>query len=116
MNRIAMTNRLLTLASTVARDQVDRLQTAGPFNPKLNQIPEVLATGTRTTVPNGYPTNYAPQFPLFTDGTNPVVFGSMTTSVLDTGTLNTFSAVVRVQYRYGNRSFEVSRNVIRTAD
>lgn len=116
MNRIAMTNRLLTLASTVVRDQVDHLQTTGPFNPQLGQIPAALAVGTRTTVPIGYPTAHSPNFPLYTDGSQVIVMGTMTTIVTDTGSQNTYTAVVRVQFQYGNRTHTVIRNMRRTSD
>lgn len=116
MNRIAMTNRLLTLASNVARDQVDYLQTAGPFNPQLNQIPSALALGTQTTIPYGYPTTSSPNFPLYSDSGKPVVLGTMTTTVASTGTLNTYTGKVEVQFQYCNRTYSVTRNMIRSAD
>lgn len=116
MNRIAMTHRLLTLASNVARDQVDYLQTTGPFNPELNQIPSALASGVRTTIPYGYPTTSSPNFPLYSDGGQAVVLGTMTTTVASTGTLNSYAATVQVQFEYCNQTYSIMRNTIRSAD
>jgi type II secretory pathway pseudopilin PulG len=116
MNRIAMTNRLLTLASNVARDQVDRLQTVGPFNPQSNRVPAELALGTRTTVPAGYSACCAPKFPLYVCGDMPVVLGTMTTSVADSGSQGTYTAVVRVEFQYGNQTLAVTRDMRRTSD
>ncbi len=51
-NRTAVVNRLFTLAQETARNQIDRLECAAPFNPQMNQVPPDLALGIQSqTVP-----------------------------------------------------------------
>jgi len=108
-NRTAVSNRLFTLAQEIARDQVDRLQCASPYNPQITpaQIPAdlVLGTTTKTT-------------PLYVDPTSnsTVINATLTTVVSDLGSLNARGAIVTVQYNFRGRNYQVQMNTIRTSD
>jgi hypothetical protein len=112
--RYAMTARLYTLAETLARDEIDRLQVVGPFNPQNPawaggaQIPPELALGGPNTR----------QVPLYTDPqTNQVLTtAEVSTSILDVGSLNTRAAQVRVTFEFRGQTHEVRMNTLRTSD
>jgi prepilin-type N-terminal cleavage/methylation domain-containing protein len=109
-NRTAVTNRLFTLAQEMARNQIDRIECASPYNPQLGQIPAVL---TETVGP---PT---PQtLPLYIDPTTnaTVVTADLTTTITDLKTYNARLGVVTVSYKFRGRNYQVQMNTLRTSD
>jgi prepilin-type N-terminal cleavage/methylation domain-containing protein len=108
-NRTAVVNRLYTLAQEMARNQIDRIQCATPYNPQLKppQVPSELALGTSTST-----------LPLYTDPTNnaAVVTASVKTEIADLGSYNARSALVTVQYVFRGRTYRVQMNTLRTSD
>lgn len=117
-NQIASTSRLFTLAQELARNQIDQIESAAPFNPlNVNSqgvsaplIPTVLAMGTTT----------ANNVPLYIDpSTNPVtnvVTATVTTVISDAGSYNARAGQVTVSYTYRSKSFSVVMNTIRVPD
>lgn len=118
-NRQAMVHRLYTLAEEMARNQIDRIEAVGPFNPQFTapmtaQIPaELVLDSTRSNLPLT-----SNNLPLYTDPDSSavVVTATMTTSVTDTGTLNTRAALVTVTYTFAGRTYAVKMNTLRTSD
>ncbi len=111
-NRQAMVHRLYTLAEEMARDRIDRVLASSPFNPQFTpaQIPaDLMITG---------PTPVPVTVPLYTDpGTGEVMLNAQITTVIaDTGSLNTYSALVTVSYTFAGRNFTVQMNTLRTSD
>lgn len=106
-NRAAVTNRLFTLAQELARNQVDRIQCASPFNPQISQVPADLALGTNSQT-----------VPLYIDPTRnaTVVTATVSTVVADVGSYNTRSAQVTVGYTFRGRTYQVRMNTLRTSD
>jgi type II secretory pathway pseudopilin PulG len=106
-NRTAVSNRLFTLAQEMARDQIDRLQCAAPYNPQMSQIPADLALGTRTQT-----------VPLYIDPTRnaTVVNATLTTVVSDLSSYNARSGLVTVSYAFRGRTYQVQMNTLRTSD
>lgn len=116
-NRQAMANRLYTLAEEMARDQIDRLQTAAPYNPQFPaplgpQIPAELTLDSARGGPS------IQTLPLYTDPSNGnvVINAQLTTSVTDVGSFNTRAAQVTVSYAFGSRVYQVRMNTLRTSD
>lgn len=117
-NKNAMISRLYTLAEEMARDQIDQIETASPYNPQFvaplgPQIPPALVLDSaRGNTP------LVQTLPLYTDpntGTT-VVNAQVSTSVTDVGSLNSRAATVTVSYTFGKRSYQVKMNTIRTSD
>jgi type II secretory pathway pseudopilin PulG len=121
-NSIAAMSRNSTGACAAVMNQIDLIQSDGPFNPqKTNndgtvQIPPELVLG-----PHG-PTDvvvYQYKDPL---NNNKVVIvpGKMTTTVTDLNpgstTVYMYKAVVTVTYTYLNRSYSFSMSTVRTSD
>jgi prepilin-type N-terminal cleavage/methylation domain-containing protein len=106
-NRTAVTNRLFTLAQETARNQIDRLACATPYNPQMSQIPADLALGTRSQ-----------SVPLYVDPTSnaTVVTATLTTAITDLGSYNARSGVVTVSYTFRGRTYQVQMNTLRTSD
>jgi prepilin-type N-terminal cleavage/methylation domain-containing protein len=106
-NRTAVSNRLFTLAQELARDQIDRIQCATPFNPQMSQVPADLAIGTRTQT-----------LPLYIDPTSKatVVTATRTTTIADLGSYNARSGLVTVSYTFRGRTYKVQMNTLRTSD
>lgn len=122
-NSIASMARNATGAYTAAMNQIDLIQSDGPFNPqKTNpdgtaQVPPELQIGTQTL------SNVS----VYQDpNTGVIVAGSMTTTVTDisstytsgstTFPLTMYKAVVTISYTYLNRNYSFSMSTIRTSD
>jgi prepilin-type N-terminal cleavage/methylation domain-containing protein len=122
-NSLASAARNATGAYTTVMNQIDLIQSDGPFNPqKTNpdgsaQIPAELQLGTSTQ--NNVSVYQDPK-------TGVIVSGSMTTTVTDisssysngsvTFPLTMYKAVVTLNYTYLNRSYSFSMSTIRTSD
>lgn len=106
-NRTAVSNRLFTLAQEIARDRIDRLECAAPYNPQMSQVPPDLALGTRTQT-----------VPLYVDPTNSatLVTATLTTAIADLGSYNARSGLVTVSYTFRGRTYQVQMNTLRTSD
>jgi Tfp pilus assembly protein PilV len=119
-NSIASMSRNGTGACTVAMNQIDLIQSDGPFNPqKTNndgtpQIPPELQLGTVTKNVVVY------QYKDIANNNVVIVPGTMTTTVTDINPGSTttymYKAVVTVTYTYLNRSYSFSMSAIRTSD
>jgi type II secretory pathway pseudopilin PulG len=122
-NTIASTARNASGAYTAVRNQIDLIQSDGPFNPQRKnldgtaQIPPELQLGTQTQT----------NVPVYQDpNTGVIVSGTMVTSVTDisstynsgatTFPLTMFKAVVTITYTYLNRNYSFSMSTIRTSD
>jgi type II secretory pathway pseudopilin PulG len=122
-NSIASISRNATGACAAVMNQIDLIQSDGPFNPQKKnpdgtaQIPPELQLGTQTQS----------NVPVYQDpNTGAVVSGTMTTAVTDlssqysqsgqTFTLTTYRAVVTLTYTYLNRSYSFSMTTMRTSD
>ena len=123
LNSIAAAARNATGAYTAVMNQIDLIQSDGPFNPqKTNtdgtpQIPPELQLGTQTQ--NNISIYQDPK-------TGVIVAGTMTTAVTDisstytsgstTFSLIAYKAVVTVNYTYLSRNYSLSMTTIRTSD
>lgn len=123
LNAIAASARNATGAYTAVMNQVDLIQSDGPFNPqKTNtdgtpQIPPELQLGTHTQ--NNVSVYQDPK-------TGVIVAGTMTTVVTDisstytsgatTFALTAYQAVITVTYTFLNRNYSYSMSTIRTSD
>ncbi len=123
LNSIAAAARNATGAYTAVMNQIDLLQSDGPFNPqKTNtdgtaQIPPELQLGTQTQ--NNISIYQDPK-------TGVIVAGTMTTAVTDISSTYTsgsttfpliaYKAVVTVNYTYLSRNYSFSMTTIRTSD
>jgi type II secretory pathway pseudopilin PulG len=123
LNAIAASARNATGAYTAVMNQIDLIQSDGPFNPqKTNtdgsiQIPPELQIGAH--VQNNVPIYQDPK-------TGVIVSGTMTTTVSDisssytsgstTFSLIVYKAVVSITYTYLNRNYSYSMTTIRTSD
>ena len=122
-NSIASMARNATGAYTAVMNQIDLIQSDGPFNPqKTNpdgsaQIPPELQIGTQTST----------NIPVYQDpGSGVIVVGTMTTTVTDISSTYTsgsttfplimYQAVVTITYTYLNRNYSFSMSTIRTSD
>ena len=106
-NRTAVSNRLFTLAQELARDQIDRIECAAPYNPQMSQVPAALALGTQSQT-----------LPLYVDPTRnaTVVNATLTTTITDLGSYNARSGAVTVSYTFRGRTYQVQMNTLRTSD
>ena len=88
-NQYAMVARLYTVAEETARNQIDQIESATPYNPQLSQTPPVLTPGTTTST-----------VPLYVDPpTNTtVVSGTMTTVIASLGSYNGVTGTVTVTF------------------
>jgi len=119
-NSIADMSRNGTGACAAVMNQIDLIQSDGPFNPqKLNndltvQIPPELALGTQTKSVVVY------QYKDTANNNVVIVPGTLTTTVTDlnpgTTTTYMYKAVVTVTYTYLNRNYSFSMTTIRTSD
>lgn len=119
-NSIASMSRNGTGACTAVMNQIDLIQSDGPFNPqKTNndgtpQIPPELQLGTSTKSVVVY------QYKDPSNNNIVIVPGTMTTTVTDLNpgstTVYMYKAVVTVTYTYLNRSYSFSMSTIRTSD
>ena len=123
LNAMAAAARNATGAYTAVMNQIDLIQSDGPFNPqKTNtdgtpQIPPELRIGTQTQ--NNVAVYQDPK-------TGVVVAGTMSTTVTDisstyssgstTFPLIAYRAVVTITYTYLNRNYSFSMSTIRTSD
>jgi prepilin-type N-terminal cleavage/methylation domain-containing protein len=123
LNSIAAAARNATGAYTAVMNQVDLIQSDGPFNPqKTNpdgtaQIPPELQLGSHTQ--NGVSIYQDPK-------TGVILSGMMTTAVSDisstytngstTFPLTAYKAVVTINYTYLSRNYSFSMSTIRTSD
>ena len=123
LNSIAAAARNATGAYTAVMNQIDLLQSDGPFNPqKTNtdgtpQVPPELQLGTQTQ--NNISIYQDPK-------TGVIVAGTMTTAVSDISSTYTsgsitfpliaYKAVVTVNYTYLSRNYSFSMTTIRTSD
>jgi hypothetical protein len=108
-NRAAVSNRLLTLAQELARNQIDRIQCAAPFNPQFRvpQVPPDLVVGKTTRT-----------LPLYADPTSnaTVVNADVITEIATVGSFNARAALVTVEYTFRGRKHQVRMNTLRTSD
>jgi prepilin-type N-terminal cleavage/methylation domain-containing protein len=119
-NSMADMSRNGTGVCAAALNQIDLIQSDGPFNPqKTNndgtvQIPPELALGTQTKAVVVY------QYKDVSNNNIVIVPGTMTTTVTDinpgTTTTYLYKAVVTVTYTYLNRSYSFSMSTVRTSD
>lgn len=123
LNAIAASARNATGAYTAVMNQIDLIQSDGPFNPqKTNtdgtaQIPPELQIGTHTQ--NNVSIYQDPK-------TGVIVSGTMTTTVSDISSTYTsgsttfamiaYKAVVTITYTYLNRNYSFSMTTVRTSD
>jgi Tfp pilus assembly protein PilV len=123
LNSIACSARNATGAYTAVMNQIDLIQSDGPFNPsKTNvdgtpQIPPCLTLGTQAQ--NNISVYQDPN-------TGVIVSGTMTTAVTDISTtytsgsitfpLTMYKAVVTISYTYLNRNYSFSMSTIRSSD
>ena len=123
LNAIAGASRNATGAYTAVMNQIDLIQSDGPFNPqKTNtdgtpQIPPELQLGTQTQ--NNVAIYQDPK-------TGVIVAGTMTITVTDvsstynSGSINfpltAYQAVVTVNYTYLSRNYSFTMTTIRTSD
>jgi type II secretory pathway pseudopilin PulG len=122
-NSIASISRNASGACTAVMNQIDLIQSDGPFNPqKTNpdgtaQIPPELQLGTRAQQ----------AVPVYQDSsTGVLVTGTLTTTVSDISStytqggqtlpLTAYQAVVTLTYTYLNRNYSFSMSAIRTSD
>jgi type II secretory pathway pseudopilin PulG len=122
-NSIASTARNASGAYTAVRNQIDLIQSDGPFNPQKKnsngtaQIPPELQLGTQTQT----------NVPVYQDpNTGVIVSGTMVTTVTDisstynsgatTFPLTMYKAVVTITYTYLNRNYSFSMSTIRASD
>lgn len=123
LNSIASTARNMTGAYTAVMNQIDLIQSDGPFNPQKNnqdgtpQIPPELQLGAQTQN----------NISIYKDpNTGVIVSGTMTTTVTDisssytsgsiTFPLTMYKVVVSVNYTYLNRNYSFSMSTIRASD
>ena len=119
LNYFAALSRLQTGASTVAQEHIDRILEDGPFNPRKNQIPEVLELGTHTVG-----TETKPTVPIYTDpDTNEVVvYGWLTSTVTESTRsygpwqIKLRNADVTVAYRFRDKPYSVRMSTVRSPD
>ncbi len=117
-NRQAMTARLYTLAETMARDQLDRLQNIGPFNPQQPaslggpQIPPELVVDSARGGP------VVQEIPLYIEPTSntPLVTARISTSVTDAHNYNARAIRVQVNFQFRGRDHQVQMGTLRTSD
>jgi prepilin-type N-terminal cleavage/methylation domain-containing protein len=119
LNESASITRNATGAAAVIQNQVDLIQSDGPFNPqKTNsdgspQIPPELTLGTHIT--NGVPIYKEPV-------TGTIVSGTLTTTVVDVSpilngiTMPLYRADVQVTYTYRNKTYTLNRSTLRASD
>ncbi len=122
-NTIASVARNTTGAYTAVMNQIDLIQSDGPFNPQktntdgTQQIPPELRLGTQTQA----------NVPVYRDpNSGVVVAGTMTTTVTDisstytsgstTFSLIMYKAIVTINYTYLNKNYSLSMSTIRTSD
>jgi len=124
-NSIADMSRNGTGACAAVMNQIDLIQSNGPFNPqKTNndgtvQIPpELVLDSTRGGPQTKNVVVY--QYKDLSNNNIVIVPGTLTTSVTDlnpgTTTTYLYKAVVTVTYTYLNRSYSFSMSTIRTSD
>jgi type II secretory pathway pseudopilin PulG len=117
-NQIATTARLFTLAQELARNKIDQIESAAPFNPlNVNSqgvltplVPTVLTMGTST---DSNVTLYADPS---TSPATVVVKATVTTVISDAGSYNARAGQVTVSFTYRGKSFSVPMNTIRVPD
>jgi type II secretory pathway pseudopilin PulG len=120
-NSIADMSRNGTGACAAVMNQIDLIQSDGPFNPqKTNndgtpQIPPELVLGTHA------PADVVVyQYKDVANNNIVIVPGTMTTTVTDlnpgTTTVYMYKAVVTVTYNYLNRAYSFSMTTVRTSD
>jgi len=119
LNQSASIARNATGAAAALQNQIDLIQSDGPFNPqKTNsdgspQIPPELVLGTHVT-------NNIPIYKEPVAGT--IVAGTMTTTVTDMSpvlngiTMPLYRADVQVTYTYRNKTYTLSRSTLRASD
>jgi type II secretory pathway pseudopilin PulG len=119
-NSIADMSRNGTGACAAVLNQIDLIQSDGPFNPqKTNnngtaQIPPELQLGTQTKAVVVY------QYKDLANNNVVIVPGTMTTVVTDLNpgstTVYMYKAAVTVTYNYLNRAYSFSMSTVRTSD
>jgi type II secretory pathway pseudopilin PulG len=126
-NSIAAMSRNSTGACAAVMNQIDLIQSNGPFNPqKTNndgsvQIPpELVLDSSRGGVPLTKNNVIVYQYKDVANNKIVIVQGTMTTSVTDlnpgTTTLYMYKAVVTLTYTYLNRTYSFSMSTVRTSD
>ena len=127
INAYAVSSRLYSEAQTCAQNQIDLILSTEPFDPINSKVPSVLggavlASGASTTITT--PNIFVYEDPV---SGSAVVTGTLTTTVTNpgftmtypTGTttnLNTYRANVSVTYSYRGKNYNVSMDIMRTAD
>jgi type II secretory pathway pseudopilin PulG len=121
-NAFASSSRNSTGAYAAVMNQIDAIETAAPFNPANNQIPEELTLDANR--PSGLPKSETVRVYLYKDPVDPtsevrVVDGTLKTSVEIDPTANgvtLYRATVTVDYTYLNRSYKFSMSTLRASD
>lgn len=119
LNQSASIARNATGAAAAVQNQIDLIQSDGPFNPqKTNsdgspQIPPELILGTHITS----------NVPIYKEPvTGTIVSGTLTTTVTDMSpvlngiTMPLYRADVQVTYTYRNKDYTLSRSTLRASD
>jgi prepilin-type N-terminal cleavage/methylation domain-containing protein len=116
-NRQAGASRLFTTAQAIAQNEIELIETDGPFNPQASpnpQIPLSLAIGIWVK----------PNVVIYVDpvNANVIVTGTKTIEVSDPGfTLNGLDlhmrqVTVRLDYNYVGHAYVVKTSTLRTSD
>jgi type II secretory pathway pseudopilin PulG len=127
-NSIAAMSRNSTGVCAAVMNQIDLIQSDGPFNPqKTNndvagtpQIPPELVLDSTRGGPLTQNNVVVYQYKDLADNKIVIVQGTMTTSVTDLNpgstTIYMYKAVVTVTYTFLNRNYSFSMSTIRTSD
>ncbi len=104
-NRNATWARMQTLADELARNQIDQIETAAPYD--TTHTPAVLTSGTTTTTT-----------PLYVDPATgaTVLTATVATTITSTGSNNILAGSVTVTYVYRGKSYTVTMNTMRGTD
>ena len=119
MNHNAALSRLQTGASTVVQERIDHILEDGPFNPRKNQIPDMLEPGTQTIGTEANPT-----IPIYSDSATKevMVYGWLTSTVTETNraygpwTVKVLNADVTVGYRFRGKPYTVRMCTVRSPE
>jgi prepilin-type N-terminal cleavage/methylation domain-containing protein len=111
LNQFASTDRNATGAYAALMTEIDKIQSATPFNPQAGQIPAVLTPGVHPAVP----------VEIYREdpSSDTVVSGTTTSTVVDVSTPGVaamYRATVTVNYTYRNRPYTFSMSTLRASD
>ena len=111
LNRDAVLARLNTLATEMARSQIDQIATANPYNPANNQTPALLA------VNSGSPTTVTQALYVDPSTGTTVINATMTTQIDSIDPVNgILGGTVTVAYTYHGKTYSVVMYTQRSPD